>query len=73
MLQIKSSPLVPDNCIPRVPWCLDNLRQLKIYFKISTPTNLKFSKCKWDEKWQEKPKYLEKTCPSVILSTTNLT
>jgi hypothetical protein len=24
----------------------------------------------WNENWQGKPKYLEKTCPSAILSTT---
>jgi hypothetical protein len=54
--------------IPRLPWCLDNLdNYLKIYFKISAPTNLKFSKCKWVEKWQENLKYLGKTCPNVIL------
>jgi hypothetical protein len=27
----------------------------------------------WDEDWQGKPKYSEKTCPSAILSTTNST
>jgi hypothetical protein len=27
----------------------------------------------WNEDWQGKPKYSEKTCPSVILSTTNPT
>jgi hypothetical protein len=27
----------------------------------------------WNEKWQGKPKYLEKTCPSATLSTTNPT
>jgi hypothetical protein len=27
----------------------------------------------WNEDWQGKPKYLEKTCPSVTLSTTNPT
>jgi hypothetical protein len=27
----------------------------------------------WNENWQRKPKYSEKTCPSVILSTTNPT
>jgi hypothetical protein len=27
----------------------------------------------WDEEWQGKPKYSEKTCPSAILSTTNPT
>jgi hypothetical protein len=25
----------------------------------------------WNEDWQEKPKYPEKTCPSATLSTTN--
>jgi hypothetical protein len=28
---------------------------------------------RWNENWQEKPKYSEKTCPSAILSTTNPT
>jgi hypothetical protein len=28
---------------------------------------------RWDANWQGKPKYSEKTCPSVILSTTNPT
>jgi hypothetical protein len=28
---------------------------------------------RWNENWQGNPKYWEKTCPSVILSTTNLT
>jgi hypothetical protein len=27
----------------------------------------------WNEDWQEKPKYSEKTCPSTTLSTTNPT
>jgi hypothetical protein len=27
----------------------------------------------WNEDWQEKPKYSEKTCPSATLSTTNPT
>jgi hypothetical protein len=27
----------------------------------------------WNEDWQGKPKYSEKTCPSATLSTTNLT
>jgi hypothetical protein len=27
----------------------------------------------WNKDWQEKPKYLEKTCPSVTLPTTNPT
>jgi hypothetical protein len=27
----------------------------------------------WNEDWQGKPKYLEKTCPSATLSTTNPT
>jgi hypothetical protein len=27
----------------------------------------------WNEEWQGKPKYSEKTCPSAILSTTNPT
>jgi hypothetical protein len=27
----------------------------------------------WNENWQGKPKYSEKTCPSAILSTTNST
>jgi hypothetical protein len=26
---------------------------------------------RWNENWQRKPKYSEKTCPSAILSTTN--
>jgi hypothetical protein len=25
----------------------------------------------WDDDWQDKPKYLQKTCPSAALSTTN--
>jgi hypothetical protein len=28
---------------------------------------------RWDEKWQRKPKYLEKTLVGTILSTTNPT
>jgi hypothetical protein len=28
---------------------------------------------RWNENWQGKPKYLEKTCPSATLSTTNPT
>jgi hypothetical protein len=28
---------------------------------------------RWDENWQRKPKYWEKTCPSTTLSTTNPT
>jgi hypothetical protein len=28
---------------------------------------------RWNENWQRKPKYLEKTCPSVTLSTTDST
>jgi hypothetical protein len=27
----------------------------------------------WNDGWQEKPKYSEKTCPSVVLSATNPT
>jgi hypothetical protein len=29
--------------------------------------------CRWNENWQGKPKYSEKTCPSANLSTTNPT
>jgi hypothetical protein len=67
MLLMKCSSLASDSAL--VP---GQLRLLKIYFKISTPTNLKSLKCKWDEKWQEKRKYSEKTCPSVILYNTNI-
>jgi hypothetical protein len=28
---------------------------------------------RWNENWQEKPKYSDKTCPSATLSTTNPT
>jgi hypothetical protein len=28
---------------------------------------------RWNENWQEKPKYSEKTCPSATLSTINAT
>jgi hypothetical protein len=28
---------------------------------------------RWNEDWQEKPKYAEKTCPGATLSTTNPT
>jgi hypothetical protein len=28
---------------------------------------------RWNENWQEKPKYSEKTCPSITFSTTNPT